>query len=203
MKSATELYHVPLKAATFTFGEAGGEQITATFRPGLLSTVEDFERLYTNLPTKQIRATLKNMKDCPVKVTDLTKIRRYFTSILQIEWYQAKCSPVPQSVLETHNKAVQEVSVEEQNTSAPETSTSGEISTKPANSESKVRAGTRPYCRSLIEAGETNEQILLEAVHEKFPEKAAAFKVADVRGCLRNAGVIAWTKRKGSKKNDA
>ena len=58
----------------------------------------------------------------------------------------------------------------------------------------KVRAGTRPYCRSLIEAGETNEQILLEAVHEKFPEKAAQFKIADVRGCLRNAGKLDWTK---------
>ena len=218
-RSSTELYHVPLKAPSVVFG--GDQQVTCTFRAGLLTTVQDFERLLDNTPAKVIRgvaATLKSASlqfpsiiqeestESPVKTTNPDSIRRYLVAAAQLEWYQAKgySNPerpgdiAPQSVIETYNKRLAEVSVEDQNPSTPETATSGDSSITSTSSEPKVRAGTRPYCRSLIKAGELDEKVLLAAVKEKFPDRP--FNIGDVRGCLRNEGKLEWTARKGAKK---
>jgi hypothetical protein len=200
MQSATELYHVRL---------ARSEYVILDFRiplkAGLLSTVTSLEQQLANTSSKIIRQLGEAFN---LKTRDLNKIRRVIVAATQCDWYQSK-GAIPamcqgyRTVLETLNKRTEEANVEEQQSSTPETTdqSGGTITTTiTANSTDKVRAGTRPYCRSLIDAGETNEQVLLEAVHAKFPEKALVFKMADVRGCLRNAGVLAWTGRKGSKK---
>lgn len=188
---ATELYHVPLLRPEYVIGD-----FKIPLRPGLLSSVQDLERQLNATPTKIVRLLGESFH---VITKDITLIKKLVVASAQVEWYQAKGSVAPTKVLEYYNKTLQEANtVSEEIIVTSETSPSGD--TTVIASDKTPRAGTRPYCRSLIQGGETNEQVLLEAVHAKFPEKASVFKMADVKGCLRNAGVIAWTKRKGSKK---
>lgn len=204
MRSATELYHVPLARTEYVLG--GDFKIP--LRPGLLSTYEDLERQLNNTAGKVIRLLGTSLH---LASKDLVKIKKVVQYHAQLEWYQAKGS-VPgvdkatgepnghQKVLERYNLAVQEANtVSEAEQTGP---AEGAASTTVSSTDgSKIRAGTRPYCRSLIDAGEADEKTLLAAVNEKFPDKV--FKIGDVRGCLRNAGKLDWTKRKGAKKSDA
>lgn len=187
MKSATELFHVPLAHKQFVIGD-----ITVPLQPGLLSTVTFIQK---NIEPKTLKL-LGPRLGAVSRNTD--KILKLLVAYAQLEWYTAKGSTSPESVVETYNKAVQEAAVSD----APQTSEGGATDATTPEVK-KERAGTRPYCRSLIEAGETNEQTLLAAVHAKFPEKSGVFKVADVRGQLRIAGKLDWTKRKGAKKEVA
>src|SRR5574337_308533 len=57
-----------------------------------------------------------------------------------------------------------------------------------------ITRGTRPYCRQLIAEGVTDEKELLAKVKAAFPDKP--FAIGDVRGQLRVAGKLQWTKRK-------
>jgi len=182
MKSATELYHVPLQRKSFVLGD-----VEIPLGPGLLTTYE-FVRDNTTPATLRL---LGPRLDCSSK--DPKKILAVLLAYTQLEWYQSKGqTDLPASVIETYNKAMKEAQVSESEQQTESVPTPTEAPVK------KERAGTRPYCRSLIDAGELNEVVLLAAVNERFPDKA--FKLGDVRGCLRNAGKIEWTARKGSKK---
>jgi hypothetical protein len=181
MKSATELYHVPLVKRSFILGD-----VEIPLEKGLLSTCENLKK---NIAPSVLRL-LGPRLDC--KTRDTTKIQAVLLTYAQLEWYRAKGSTCPATVIETYNNAMKEASVSEpEQTAAPESAPTTEA-------PKKERAGTRPYCRSLIDAGELNEAVLLAAVNERFPDKP--FKLGDVRGCLRNAGKLDWTARKGSKK---
>jgi hypothetical protein len=181
-KSATELYHVPLKKTEFTIGD-----VTFPIKLGLLSTV-------TNLQQNVDKKTLRLIGPLMGAVTrNVEKIQQLLITYAQLEWYQAKGSLVaPPSVIESYNKAVKEAAVEDQQPE-PTSSTEGA-----APAVKKERTGTRPYCRKLIDEGERDENVLLAKVKEAYPDKP--FKLGDVRGCLRNAGVLGWTARKGAKK---
>lgn len=190
MTYATELYHVPLKRLEYVIGD-----FKIPLKTGLLSTLHDLESLLNNTSSKLLRTIGEAFK---VPTRDLDKIKKLIIAATQCEWYRAKGSALPDRVTERYNITLQEANtVSEEPTSASETSPSDESTSSAVKS---TRVGTRPYCRTLINEGETNEQVLLDLVHAKFPEKASVFKVADVRGCLRNAGKLDWTKRKGSKK---
>lgn len=197
--SSTRLYHVPLSTPTFTVGKKDILVLELPLKAGLLSTVQEVERVLEHTPSKVIRQ-LAPLLD--IQGTNPDKIRRVIVAEAQMRWYESKGSSIPQKVVDTHNNALREANVvETQVTSSPETTESGSTTVK--DTTAKTRAGTRPYCRSLIEAGETDVEKLLAAVHAQFPDKTTVFKKADVNGCLRNAGVKEWTPRKGAKKNAA
>ena len=179
VKSATELYTVPLKRKSFTLGD-----VEIPFKPGLLSTISYIQE---NTSKKTLR-DLGPRLGAVTRNTD--KILALLVAFAQCEWYESKGEELAlhPTIVETYNRAFKEATVTDP---TPEPTTAE--ATTP-----KARAGTRPYCRSLIDAGERDEQVLLAAVKEKYPDKP--FKLGDVRGCLRNAGILAWTSRKGAKK---
>lgn len=184
-RSATELYSVPLKRKEFTVGD-----VSIPFKDGLLSTVTNIQK---NIDNKTLRLVGPRLG---AVTRNIDKLRNLLVAYSQCEWYEAKGEAIINHpvVLETYNKAVKEASVEDPTPSTETTATEG-VAVK------KTRVGTRPYCRSLIEDGELDETVLLAKVQEQYPDKP--FKLGDVRGCLRNAGKLPWTARKGNKKGAA
>lgn len=175
--TATELYVYPLQETSFTLGE-----VVVKLEKGLAATI----RLIEKWSDRDVRAAAKFLGAVSRK---LDRLRLYVAAYTQVRWYAAKGAPVPIGVAKTLERVKDEVM------SAEETPTPVTDNGDAVVPVKRTPGGTRPYCRSLIEAGELDEKVLLVAVNEKFPERK--FVMADVRGCLRNAGKLPWTPRKG------
>lgn len=174
MPHATEQYGQALRVTSF---EVDG--VYFQLLPGLISTVERIDEEPTGDLRKAARhlGALTNSRGRHVKLLQ---------ALAQLKWYEAKQATPPDSVTTTYIHALEESHA--MSDDAPDTT---------AEATPKGPRGTRPYCRSLIDAGEVNEQTLLAAVHAKFPEKVEQFGIADVRGQLRQAGKMPWTARRG------
>jgi len=155
------------------------EEHGLTLKPDLLSTI-----IIDEVDPAVVRKAAASVLGRPTDYVTSVLIVQYR---LQIEWYDHHGRPVPSPVSSRFNTLLQGAPMNDDPVAAPQ-----------ADSAAPKRAGLRPFCRSLIDDGITDEQALLEAVHLKFPEKAYVFGIADVRGCLRNAGKLPWTKRKKS-----
>lgn len=176
MSDAAKQYTHALRVTTFEVAEK-----RFTLYPGLLTTVEAI----TKEPTGDLRAAARHLGAVTNRRDKHVKLLQAFA---QLRWYEAKDATPPDVAQTTYTKALEEA----RNMSDDSTANTTKEPAAP-----KEPRGTRPYCRALIDAGETDEQTLLAAVHAKFPEKAGQFGIADVRGQLRVAGKLAWTSRRG------
>lgn len=168
VRYAAELYHVQLSSNSFSIQDQQFELCR-----GLASTVNAVLRRDRADLVRAARALGGTGRDAA------NVVARY----AQVQWYRAKGAEPPPAVVTRFNDILTG------DTEMPEPQPTETPAVAP-----KAARGTRPYCRQLIAEGVTDEKELLAKVKAAFPDKP--FAIGDVRGQLRVAGKLQWTKRK-------
>ncbi len=177
--TSTEVHTKPMSTMSFTVGKD-----ELDLKPGIITTIDAIAKLGRSL-------IIRVGRNLGAKTSALAINLRLVQCYAQLKWYEAHGVTPPEVTQHHLTRTLQEAQTMSDGT---------ETGDAPATAvEPKARRGTRPYCRQLIDAGETNEDTLLAKVHEQFPDKVAQFGKADVRGQLRQAGKLDWTGRKGKK----